>query len=173
MAAKLQPKSMNHVAYQTLDPQATHTFWTEVIGLEYVGGLLYDGSHAVSNGDTPPPFIHTFYAMPNGSCIAFFDVSGAPEKKDDGWPNWTRHIALNCSSYEELQQWREHFDTMGVPYDGEINHQNGMFLSYYVNDPNGIRIEITYMPNPLTEEDRLEGIANLESWLADKAAGKV
>lgn len=170
-AVGLKPLSLSHSAWQTTDMQKTHEFWTEVLGLDYIGALRYNHGFAVSSGDVAPDFIHTFYAMADGSCVAFFELGNTPQKKDDGWPGWTRHLALNVSSRDELREWEKHLTAHGVEYDGEIVHQNGMFYSIYVTDPNGIRVELTYMPQPLGADAAREAVEILKQWNADRAAG--
>lgn len=172
-STSLRPLHLSHWATQTTDVVATHEFWTKIIGLEYMGALRYHGGFTVSSGEVAPSFIHTFYAMADGSCIAFFELAQTPDRVDDGWPGWTRHVALAVGSYEELARWRDHFVASGIPFDGEVNHEDGMFHSYYVTDPNGVRVELTFMPNGFTPEFVAAGPEVLASWTADKASGRL
>ncbi|MBO4208531.1 VOC family protein [Micromonospora echinofusca] len=167
--ATLTPRAVNHIATQTFDMEATHRFWTEVMGCRYAAGLRFP-ARTVSTGEAVPPFIHTFYELADGSCVAFFELAVSHERRDDGLPDWTRHYALSVSSRAELAEWKEHFEAHGVPVDGEIDH-DGLFYSIYVKDPNGLRIELTYLTRTLGPDDHKEGLAELRSWVSDKAAG--
>jgi glyoxylase I family protein len=86
------PMSLNHVAYPTFNTNKTTDFYTQVLGCKLVGAIQKD---SVPSTGAPTPFIHTFFAMSSGECIAFFEVEGLEPPEDDGIPSWIRHIALN------------------------------------------------------------------------------
>jgi catechol 2,3-dioxygenase-like lactoylglutathione lyase family enzyme len=167
--ATLTPRKLNHYALPATDVAETHRFWTEVMGCRFQGALRMD-SHPMTTGEMAPEYIHTFYAMSDGSCIAFFELAGGVDKEQGGAPSWTKHIALSVASRAELAEWQAHLLDKGVEFAGEIDH-NGVFYSIYFFDPNGQRIELTYQPNPMSEEDRVAGLATIEDWSERKAAG--
>ena len=62
---------LHHAAYRCNDAQETADFYTKYLGLEYYA--------AVSEEEVPStgekcPYMHIFFAMKDGSCVAFFEV---------------------------------------------------------------------------------------------------
>lgn len=165
------PTRLNHVAYQTDDMAETHRFYTEVLGFDFVGAVRESGRTA-SNGDVMPEFLHTFYAMPSGECIAFFETADTPERRDDGWPWWTRHLALELGSVAEVDAYAERVRGRGTEVRGPVDH-DGLWYSVYCFDPSGVHLEFTHQTRPLNARDRAEGETHLASWLADRAAGRI
>lgn len=165
------PTKINHVAYQTDDIAATHHFYTEVLGLEFAGAVREAGRTA-SNGEAMPEFLHAFYAMPSGEAIAFFETENTPQRQDDGWPWWTRHIALELGSTAEVDAYAERVRAHGTEVRGPVDH-DGLWYSVYCFDPNGVHLEITHQTRPLNDTDKVEGTKLVEGWLADRAAGRI
>ncbi|GAA1236069.1 VOC family protein [Prauserella halophila] len=160
----MRPISLNHIAYPTWDSAATYRFYTEVLNCPFVAAIQLDD--VPSTGD-PTPFLHTFYGLSDGGCIAFFEVDGLPAAKSDGVPSWIRHLALDVSSVEELDEWREHFLRHGVEPVGVVDH-DGTWQSLYVFDPNGVRIELTVQTRELDEQDRTNGLESLQRWCVQR-----
>lgn len=165
------PSSVNHVAYQTTDLAATHEFWTRGLGARLVGAVREEGRET-SSGERMNPFLHVFYQLTSGECIAFFDVVGDYELKDDGMEWWAKHVALSVSSREELRQIGDQLRGLGVEVRGPVDHE-GLWYSIYCFDPSGVHVEITHQARPLTDEDAEEAQAVYGAWLADRAAGRV
>ncbi|GLW99330.1 VOC family protein [Microtetraspora sp. NBRC 16547] len=162
---------VNHVAYQTLDLPATHDFYTRVLKCRFAGAIRSDGITSTS-GETSPPFLHVFYATDRGDCLAFFALEGEYEKKDDGLPAFTRHIALGVRSTAELEQWRDRLSAEGIEVSPTIDH-DGIWESIYVWDPNGVRVELTHQVRDLGEQDAAEAEHALQRWLEEHAADAV
>ncbi|WP_226358419.1 VOC family protein [Pseudonocardia sp. ICBG601] len=160
----MHPISLNHIAYPTWDSAATYRFYTEVLRCPFVAAIQLD--QVPSTGD-PTPFLHTFYGLSDGGCVAFFEVDGLPAPQPDGVPTWIRHLALDVSSVEELHEWREHLLRHEVEPVGVVDH-DGTWLSLYVFDPNGVRIELTVQTRELGEPDRVEGLESLQRWCAQR-----
>ncbi len=96
-----RPRGLNHAAYLTRDTAKTVTFYTEVLGMRLVGHALDD---KVGSTGEAQRFLHTFFEMADGSCIAFFDLEGLADDADQSIvPRWVRHIAFNVGSMEELE----------------------------------------------------------------------
>ncbi|UNK47117.1 VOC family protein [Arthrobacter sulfonylureivorans] len=167
----LSLQSINHYAIATKDMEATHAFWTGVMGCEFKAALRGD-EHQMSTGEVAPEYLHAFYSFKDGSCIAFFELASGIEPVDDGVPSWTKHLALAVDSHEELRAWHRHLKESGVVVAGEVDH-DGLFYSLYLFDPNGQRVEITYQTRQLNDEDRRQGFETMEAWVADKHAGKL
>ncbi len=122
-----------------------------------------------SGHDKPIPdnYVHSLYGMSDGSAMAFFELPHDYNKKDDGIPKYTKHIALSCDSKEQVKEWHEKFTAHGLEVLGEIDYE-GVWLAIYVNDPSGLIIEITYQSHAFNEDDAAEGLKVLKQWRADK-----
>jgi catechol-2,3-dioxygenase len=83
--------------------------------------------------------LHSFYAMDDGSCLAFFE---APEQAFT-WKeqhDYDLHIAVEVSR-EDLQRMFEKGRQTGMAPRGISDH--GFIDSIYFRDPNGYVIELT------------------------------
>jgi catechol 2,3-dioxygenase-like lactoylglutathione lyase family enzyme len=131
---------LHHAAYRCNDAQETADFYTKYLGLEYYA--------AVSEEDVPStgekcPYMHIFFAMKDGSCVAFFEVPESPPmQKDPNTPDWVQHLALNVESKKELLDRKKLLVDGGFDVVGPTNH--GFCESIYFFDPNGHRTELTY-----------------------------
>src|SRR5258708_3638357 len=79
---------LHHVAYRCRDAQRSVDFYTKVVGLKYVAGLMPPENHKPSwplNEPGQPArkvlgeeadSIHIFFELGDGSYLAFFDVPG-------------------------------------------------------------------------------------------------
>ncbi len=154
--------SFHHLAIATKDLDATHRFYTDVMGFDLVKtvvGETMEGGWAR----------HVFYDTHDGGLIAFWDIHdekmspfNASISTGLGLPGWTNHIAFNSDTVEDLdaqrRRWLDHGEKVV-----EIDH--GWCTSIYINDPNGIMVEFCTTTIDFTDEDRAEAAALL---VADK-----
>ena len=158
------PLTLNHAAYPTFDSVATYRFYTELLRCRLVAAIRKD---AVPSTGEATPFLHTFYALDSGECIAFFEVEGrTPPTTTDGTPSWIRHIALTMESLDAVESAKERLVEAGVEVIGVVDH-DGVWRSIYFFDPNGVRVELTYQTRPLGREDADEARRLLETWAAE------
>ena len=168
----------HHVALATNDPQATHRFYTEVMGFELV---------KVVAAPTPNPgegySKHFFYATgaPGESgdpgMIAFWDLHdaeigadfGVDLNRSAGLPWWVNHIAFDAPTREDLdrhrQRWREHGHEVL-----ELDHD--FCVSIYISDPSGNMVEFCHTTRPFTDDEKrraLELLADPDPQLDDAA----
>ncbi|MGZ6966384.1 MAG: VOC family protein [Acidimicrobiia bacterium] len=151
--------SFHHVAIATRDLDATHRFYTEVMGFDLVkvvAGETMEGGWSR----------HAFYDTHQGGFMAFWDIHDdtLPDfnpsiSKGLGLPAWTNHIAFDAPTLEDLdaakRRWLDHGETVV-----EINH--GWCTSIYITDPNGIMVEFcTTTVAEFTAADRAEAQALL------------
>jgi catechol 2,3-dioxygenase-like lactoylglutathione lyase family enzyme len=165
------PVAMNHLAFQTLDLPATHAFWTEAVGAKLVGAVRQE-SAVTSSGEEMAPFLHVFYELASGECIAFFDVAKAYRPVPDGLEWWARHVALSVDSVAHLDAMAEQLRAHGAQVRGPVDH-DGLWFSVYCFDPNGVHLEITYQTRRLTKTDAEQAQTLYDTWLTDRAAGRV
>ena len=122
-------KGLHHNAYRCRDSEETRRFYEDFLGLKLVS--------AVEIGDGMG--LHTFFAMDDGSCLAFFEVPDRPfefKRQND----LDLHIALDVE--------KDVFDAMlrkgqaqGIEVRGPVDH--GFVRSIYFRDPNGYVVELT------------------------------
>ncbi len=157
-------QSFNHVAMPTNNTAETYRFYTEVLGFRLLSAVREE--EVPSTGEKTP-FLHTFFALEDGSCMAFFEVDGQSYAgRDDGVPAWIRHFAMNVDTEEELHAWKERIESHGVEVRGVVDHE-GIWQSLYFFDPNGLRLELTWQRRELTEDDRLHGEELVKQWIAE------
>lgn len=164
-------RRLHHVAYRCRDAVETTAFYRDVLGLDF--------SIAVAENRVPStgawsPHIHVFFAMEDGSSVAFFELpeSGAMGF-DPNTPDWVQHLALAVPDEAALEEYRKRLLDAGIEVVGPTDH--GMCRSIYFFDPNGHRLELSV--DTMTPElerslrDRADGV--LEQWSRTKRAPDV
>ncbi len=132
----------HHVSLATKDLEATHRFYTELMGFELV---------KVKTGPTPEGtgWVRlVFYDTGGNGMMSFWDLHddtigsdfGVDLSDSLGLPTWINHLAFDAPTLDDLeaqkQCWREHGITVM-----EINF--GETVSIYTTDPNGILVEFS------------------------------
>lgn len=172
---------LHHLAYRCRDAQRTVEFYTKVLGLKYVAGLLPPESRSSPTwplnepgqparkvvGD-PADSIHIFFELGDGSYLAFFDVASAPEDADDRSPWWVKHVAFETDSMEKLLAAKARLEAHGVQVLGPKDHE--LCQSIYFMDPDGHRLEIAVRTETADTWKDLarEAPAKLAEWNARK-----
>ncbi len=156
---------LNHVAYPTTNTAETVRFYTEVMGFRLAHAVRSDHD---PESDTPRPFLHTFFEMGNGEVIAFFDIAGLEPKPQDDLPRWVRHLALGVDSRDAIAEWKSHLESKGLRVSGPIDH-DGVWLSIYFSDPNGVTLELTHQARALGAHDAAEAAAMVATWNAERS----
>jgi catechol 2,3-dioxygenase-like lactoylglutathione lyase family enzyme len=128
-------KGLHHNAYRCRDSEETRLFYEEFLGLPLVNAFQI--SESKSGRKTSA--LHSFYAMDDGSCLAFFEVpdQGFDFKQQH---DYDLHIALEVSR-EDLDRMLEKGKRAGIETRGISDH--GFIDSIYFRDPNGYVIELT------------------------------
>ena len=133
-------QGLHHFAWRCRDVEETRQFYEDVLGMPLVHVIKLD--HVPSTGEFCP-YVHIFFRMRDGSCIAFFDlgddVAALPSPNT---PAWVNHIALRVQSTEDLQAMKARLEERGIEVLGIIDH-DGYIHSIYFFDPNGLRLELT------------------------------
>ena len=171
-------QKLHHIAYRCRDAQRTVDFYTRVVGLKYVAGLVPpetrpSPSWPLNEPGKPPrkvvgapaDSIHIFFELGDGSYLAFFDVASSPDEKEDpATPWWVKHIAFETDSMEKLTAAKGRLEAHGVQVLGPKNHD--FCQSIYFMDPDGHRLEITVRTEKPDTWRKLEADAGkeLEKW---------
>jgi catechol 2,3-dioxygenase-like lactoylglutathione lyase family enzyme len=158
-----RPLGLNHVAYLTHDTAKTVEFYTGVLGMRLVGHALDDKVESTGEAQR---FLHTFFEMDDGSCVAFFELEGLADEADRTIvPKWVRHIALTVPSPKALEEARERLVAAGMDVIGPVDHE-GIWSSIYFFDHNDVRVELTHQRRPLDDADAEAAAAAVEEWVA-------
>ena len=148
----MTPLKLDHVAYRCRDAKETTDFYTRLLDMELVAAVT--DSHVQSTKEYCP-HIHIFFAMQDGSCVAFFETPEEPEMgRDPNTPEWVQHLALQVEDYDTLLAMKQRLQNAGIdvigPKDGHL------CISIYFFDPNGHRLELTnrkVVPDEKTARD--------------------
>ncbi len=156
----ITPCGLDHVAYRCRDAKETTEFYTKLLNMRLVAAVT--DSHVQSTKEYCP-HIHVFFAMEDGSCVAFFETPEEPPMgRDPNTPAWVQHLALRVKDRETLMAAKERLEAAGIevigPKDGHL------CVSIYFFDPSGHRLELTN--RKVTPDERTERDAHrvLERW---------
>lgn len=128
-------KGLHHNAYRCRDSEETRKFYEDFLGLPLVNAFPIGETKSGRKTQA----LHSFYAMDDGSCLAFFEVPDqAFEFKEQH--DYDLHIALEVSR-DDLDKMFEKGKQAGVETRGISDH--GFIDSIYFRDPNGYVIELT------------------------------
>ncbi|UCG96271.1 MAG: VOC family protein [Burkholderiales bacterium] len=158
-------KGLHHNAYRCRDSEETRRFYEEFLGLPLSGTLWIKQTKTGRGTDT----LHTFYALDDGSYLAFFE---APDMPFEFRPqhDFDLHIALEVEP-SVLEPMLAKGRAAGVESRGVVDH--GFIHSIYFRDPNGYVIELAARTpaheremDPKTNDAR----AILDEWSARRRA---
>jgi catechol 2,3-dioxygenase-like lactoylglutathione lyase family enzyme len=155
-----------HFAYPCRDAEETRHFYEDILGMPLVNCMLSD--KVPSTGERSP-YAHFFFALGDGSYIAFFDL-GSDElpAPSPNTPAWVQHFAMETNSVANVLAMHARLQSFGIEVTGPVDH--GFVRSIYFFDPNGLRLEIAARTEPpgYLENARVEARARLQDWLLRK-----
>jgi glyoxylase I family protein len=161
-----RPTRLHHYAFPTKDQEATRAFYEDMIGLPLVA--TWSEAEALAGSDARSEYCHTFFALGDGSALAFFQFADAADQArfdPDYIPTQFRHIALNVT--------REVQDAIGqrLAASGQTPRvvDHGYCRSLYTRDPNGLFLEFTVDvddADQIATDRRADAHDTLKRWLA-------
>jgi glyoxylase I family protein len=158
---------LHHLAYRCRDAEETRRFYEDILGLPL---FHYIRSDVVPSTGAYCPYVHIFFRMTDGSCIAFFDlgddVAPAPSPNT---PAWVNHVAFRVDSVEQLESMKARLEAHGIEVLGVTDHR--IFRSIYFFDPNGVRLELCAQLAPQSQMvSEQKGIhQKVAQWTKEKA----
>lgn len=127
-------RKLHHNAYRCRDSEETRQFYEDFLGMQLAGTLEI----ATTKTGREVKVLHTFYAMEDGSYLAFFEDPDTPfdfkSQRD-----FDLHIALEVAP-SVLQPMLEKGREAGLETRGIADHD--FIRSIYFRDPNGYVIEL-------------------------------
>jgi catechol 2,3-dioxygenase len=141
-----EPAGINHLVLNARDIEASHRFYTEIVGFVQVGTL--GPEHSAEMRFYASGGKHHDLALSQRS-----DTSGEPDEWSMFPPRHpVSHIAIAYPDRESFLRQVEHVQAKGVEIKVRGNH--GMTHSAYIVDPDGNGIELLYeLPKEVWEGD--------------------
>jgi glyoxylase I family protein len=156
----------NHLAYRCRDAAETTRFYEDVVGLPLAWAVTSDTVGSTGQHD---PHIHIFFALPDGTFLAFFELlDRPPAQKDPNTPDWVQHISFTVSGHQELVDAKARLEARGIKVLGPKSGHR--FDSIYFFDPNGHRLEYTYCKQPMGPADAADAVKIVAAWQKRVAA---
>jgi catechol 2,3-dioxygenase-like lactoylglutathione lyase family enzyme len=160
-------KGLHHAAYRCRDSEETRKFYEEFLGLPLVNA--FEITETKSGRSTH--VLHSFYAMDDGSCVAFFEDPETPfEFKQQR--DFDLHIALEVP-HDVLQPMLDKGRAAGLECRGISDHRG--IDSIYFRDPNGYVVELTAKRpghDSFMDPARNNARANMATWQKSKPAAR-
>ncbi len=129
---------MHHFAWKCRDAEETRHFYEDLLGLPLVHVIR---AEKVPSTGEHCPYVHLFFELVDGSCIAFFDLGDDQVAlPSENTPAWVNHLALRVGSRKELGMALQRLRDADVDVIGPTDHH--FVESIYFFDPNGIRLEL-------------------------------
>ena len=162
-------KGLHHHAYLARDMEETRHFYEDILGFPLVGTWI-ERFNPVTNA--PDNYMHTFFEMGDGSCLAFFQFKNqkyndeiALGKFQQNNP-FSHHIALQVDGMEAINALKERLKANNIDY---VDTDHGFCYSIYFFDPNGMQVEMATNVDKTEEMFANAGPSALETmraWLA-------
>ena len=128
-------RRLHHAAYRCRDSEETRRFYEDFLGLALVNAFEITETKTGRTSHV----LHSFYAMADGACLAFFEVPGSAfEFKAQH--DYDLHIAVEVAR-DALPRMLDAGQRAGIETRGIAHHAG--FDSIYLRDPNGYVVELT------------------------------
>ncbi|GIX47366.1 MAG: hypothetical protein KatS3mg131_1577 [Candidatus Tectimicrobiota bacterium] len=151
-----RPQRLHHAAWVTRDQEATRHFYEDILGIPLVATWA-------EKSPTGRAYCHTFFALEDGSALAFFQYADQDEHPVE--LRSPGHLAFACDA-ETQRALKERLEAHG--YAVRLT-DHGYCVSLYVTDPNNLQLEFT-VDHPeaarIQAEQQAQAHAALRRWLA-------
>jgi glyoxylase I family protein len=161
-----RPSRLHHYAFLTNDQEATRAFYEDLIGLP----LVATWSEADEIFGAHREYCHTFFALGDGSALAFFQFADPADQEQfdtEYVPTPFRHIALNVTA--DVQSAIHDRLTAADWQPAARVRDHGYCRSLYVVDPNGLNLEFTVdadNADQIARDRSADAHDRLKRWLA-------
>ncbi len=134
---------IDHVAHPCRSPEATHHFYSGLLGLQL--------THAFAGED-----LMLVYALPEGRSLVFTAARNPHE--EDREVDWeTQHLGLTVSTRAELDSWGKRLEGYGIEHRWVDDER------IYFADPDGMVLELEVASAMTTDPHAIE---KMQRWLA-------
>jgi catechol 2,3-dioxygenase len=152
-----RPAGVNHLVLNVRDIEASHRFYTEILGFELVTEMAVG---------TPMRFYRSGPGHHHDIALAQVKRPEEQTAPDERWrPSARRaginHIAVGYPDRDAFVQQLAHLQANDVPV--VLRGDHGMTHSAYITDPDGNGIEVLYeLPSDVWEGDLATAMAHFE-----------
>jgi catechol-2,3-dioxygenase len=108
-------------------------------------GALFDSEPVLDEDETTGGFHHTVYALGGGQLFGLHTHSKATGEDFSEYQTGLDHVAFGCRDRNELSEWVERLDKLGIAHGGIVDAHYGSGLSF--RDPDGIALELFAPPS--------------------------
>lgn len=124
--------AIHHLALSVTDLEVSEPWYTKLIG---AGPAM-----TLSDG----PFHRRVFALPSGQLLGLtrHDAVDPAQSFSPSTPGMD-HVGFGVSGREEIEQWRDHLDSIGVEHSGVVEAEYGLALSF--KDPDGNALEFFFL----------------------------
>ncbi|MET0191308.1 MAG: VOC family protein [Pseudonocardia sediminis] len=124
--------AIHHLALSVTDLTVSEPWYVKLVGAE-PAMTLSDG-----------PFQRRVFALPSGQLMGLTQHDGV-EKSAKFVPSapGMDHVGFGVSGREEIEQWRDHLDSVGIEHSGVVEADYGLALSF--KDPDGNALEFFHL----------------------------
>jgi catechol 2,3-dioxygenase len=140
------PIGINHVVLNVQDIEASHRFWTEILGFKQVGALR-------PRGDGVKRRQMRFYSADHDGHLTHHDIAliERPDDRFDG-PQRLDHVAIAMADRQSWLKQLAFLQSRGIAFTSRVDR--GVTRGVHVADPNGHDVEILYeLPRAAWEGD--------------------
>jgi catechol 2,3-dioxygenase-like lactoylglutathione lyase family enzyme len=133
---------MHHIAYVVKDHEASRHFYEDILGIPLIAAWSEIQEYPNFPG-RKIEFLHTFYGLDNGACIAFFGYRDEDVYEALKPQLGVAHLAIYVSAEDQLRI-KARLEAAGhSPF--MIDH--GFCVSLYSKDPDGLTVEFASEPD--------------------------
>jgi glyoxylase I family protein len=167
MKSQIVPRRLHHHAFVVADQERTRHFYEDVLGMPLVATWCERENLRGKERE----YCHTFFALDDGSALAFFQFADADDYAElsGSMPTSLNHVAL-AVDVDGQGELIGRLDAHEVRYR-IVDH--GYCRSLYVTDPDGLTVEFTCDAANADEIDarrRADAHSELQRWLAGDRA---
>ena len=158
-------RKLHHAAWRCRDSEETRAFYEDFLGLPLAAAFAFDGDMK----GVPVRALHSFFALGDGSFMAFFETLGVPFEERE-YSDFDLHFAVEVDE-AALATTIDRARQAGLEVRGPVDHQ--IIRSIYLRDPNGYVVELA-AKTPI--HDEMVGAAPaaarpaLAAWQQEKAS---
>ena len=125
---------LNHAAVTVRDAEVSGPWYRALIGAD-----------PIVDEHTDAGFRHLVWAFDNGTIFGIHQHDRAASGEGFSELNvGLDHVGFGCGSREELQNWQNRLDELGIAHGGIVDESYGSGLSF--RDPDGVALEFFAPP---------------------------